>query len=65
VSDPFDLSAPGIRDRIASRGELSLASQVLYQCRVLALLRENLDRASELLRDPVLMQREYAKRWGE
>lgn len=48
---------------VERRGTLSLACQVIYQCKVMALLRENLDRAAELLTDPVLMAAEYEKRW--
>jgi hypothetical protein len=47
-----------------SRSPLSLAAQVIYQCKVLAILRDNLDRAAELLRDPVALQDEYDKRHG-
>jgi hypothetical protein len=53
------------RDLVADRGAHSLAAQVIYQCRVMAILRDDPDRAPELLRDPVLMQREYKERWGE
>ena len=48
---------------VATRSALSLAAQVVYHVRVLALLREDTSRAAELLTDPVLLASEYAKRW--
>jgi hypothetical protein len=45
------------------RSSFSLAAQVLYQCRVMALLREAPQMAYELLRDPVLLAAAYKARW--
>jgi hypothetical protein len=53
------------QDRVAHRGAYSLAAQVIYQCRVMSILRDDPDRAPELLRNPVLMQQTYEARWGE
>jgi hypothetical protein len=51
------------KELVTIRSDLSLASQVIYQCRVLALLRERPDEAAQLLRDPVRLARAYRMRW--
>jgi hypothetical protein len=61
MTDWLDITA---HELSTLRSSLSLASQVLYQCRVMALLRENLDEAHALLRDPALLQSAYERRWG-
>jgi hypothetical protein len=52
-------------ERVAERGAYSLAAQVIYQCRILAILRERPDRAAELLRNPVALQAEYKAQYPE
>lgn len=48
-----------------SRSSVSLAAQVIYQTRVFAILRDNLDCAAELLRNPVALQKAYKARYAE
>lgn len=42
-----------------TRGHLSLASQVIYQCRVFQLLRERPQEAGRLLLDPIELAAVY------
>lgn len=60
-----NLSELTAKELITLRSDISLASQVIYQCRVLALLRERPDEAVQLLRDPVRLALAYRIRWGE
>ena len=50
-------------DTVERRGPRSLAAQVVYQARVIAILRDNPELAALYLRDPVLLAKEYARRY--
>lgn len=47
------------------RGAVSLASQVIYQCRVFQLLRERPQEAGRLLLDPVELAAVYREAFGD
>jgi hypothetical protein len=48
----------------AIRSSTSLAAQVIHQCRVLGILRDNPEDAARLLLDPIALQQALDARYG-